>query len=152
VTQDVNPRGPDMLHGDPVLADDVWPIGRTASHFGLTRRALRFYEARGILSPMRIEARSGSRSLRFRFYDEDQRRRIALVVGARALGLPLARIAELLADDRACVDGSLNPQEARKRLALHELRRSSPDFALERLRKAAGDPPPQRSPHNSAVP
>lgn len=64
---------------------------------GLTRKALRVYEALGLVLPA---ARTGSG---YRLYDHQGLRRLRLVARARALGLTLAEVAEFLdAADGCC--------------------------------------------------
>ena len=65
-------------------------IGQLAREFGLTLRALRFYEDRGLISP----AREGST----RIYTHRDRVGLAMIVKAKALGFTLSEIKETLAD------------------------------------------------------
>lgn len=66
-------------------------IGEFASRTRLTQKALRLYDAQGLLQPAVVDDRNG-----YRVYSLDQfprARRIALL---RELGVPLARIAQLI--------------------------------------------------------
>jgi DNA-binding transcriptional MerR regulator len=90
------------MHTRPVLAApasaDAWrsgeergrtyTIGDLAREFGISLRALRFYEDRGLLSPLR----SGSS----RIYDARQRTRLELILEGKQLGFTLAEIRALL--------------------------------------------------------
>src|SRR5437870_100797 len=67
----------------------AFTIGQLAQEFGLTIRALRFYEARGFLAPRR----QGSA----RLYGPSDRDRIGLILHAKRLGFTLREIAELMA-------------------------------------------------------
>lgn len=73
----------------PALAADDLPmtIGEVAREFGLTLRALRFYEAKRLLAP----ARRGA----VRLYRRSDRERLALIVAGRRLGFTLAEISHL---------------------------------------------------------
>jgi DNA-binding transcriptional MerR regulator len=65
-------------------------IGELATRLGVTAKALRLYEQRGLI-PTAARAANG-----YRFYGEDAARQAHLVVGLRAMGLSLDEIAELL--------------------------------------------------------
>jgi DNA-binding transcriptional MerR regulator len=65
-------------------------MGAALRLFGLTARAIRFYEEKGL-----IEARRDERN--HRYFDDKARRRLALITELRAAGLSLADIREVLA-------------------------------------------------------
>ncbi len=71
--------------------DDVAPvsIGDLADEFGITTRAIRFYEARGLLSPERKGAN--------RTYGRRDRARLRLILRGKNLGFSIEDIAEYLA-------------------------------------------------------
>ena len=69
----------------------------TATRFGVSIKALRLYESRGLLKPLRTEAG-------WRTYGPDQVARLHQILALKRLGLPLARIATILAGT-----GSLEP-------------------------------------------
>jgi DNA-binding transcriptional MerR regulator len=62
----------------------------TARRFGISIKALRLYEQRGLLTPLRSEAG-------WRTYGPDQIARLHQILALKRLGLPLAKIGELLA-------------------------------------------------------
>jgi DNA-binding transcriptional MerR regulator len=62
----------------------------TASRFRVSIKALRLYEQRGLLTPLRSEAG-------WRTYGPDQIARLHQILALKRLGLPLAKIGELLA-------------------------------------------------------
>src|SRR3954462_11423174 len=62
----------------------------TAARFGVSIKALRLYERRGLLAPLRSEAG-------WRTYGPDQIARLHQILALKRLGLPLAKIGELLA-------------------------------------------------------
>lgn len=70
--------------------DNVFDIGEVARATGLTLRALRFYETRGLVTPLRT---SGGR----RVYGAGELARLNAAVALKRAGFSLARIGELLA-------------------------------------------------------
>lgn len=77
-----------------------YTIGELAELAGVSARTLRHYEALGLLAPRR--AANG-----YRVFNERDARRLARVLSMRACGMPLAAIAELLADDSPNLSGVL---------------------------------------------
>lgn len=63
-------------------------ISEMAEEFGVTMRTLRFYEEKGLLHPRRI----GNR----RFYSDDCRARLRLILKGKAMGLGLDDVADLV--------------------------------------------------------
>lgn len=70
---------------------DLMPIGEFARKSSLSQKALRLYEARGLLVPAWVDPQSG-----FRHYAPAQLPRARTVMLLRGLGMPLADIAGLL--------------------------------------------------------
>ena len=66
----------------------------TARRFGVTIKALRVYERRGLLTPLRSAA--GATAAQWRAYGPDQIARPHQILALKRLGLSLARIGELL--------------------------------------------------------
>ena len=66
----------------------TYTIGDLAREFGVSLRALRFYEDRGLLSPLR----TGSA----RIYDEGQRAHLEVILKGKQLGFTLTEIRALL--------------------------------------------------------
>ena len=73
-----------------VSALRYFTIGQLAREFGLTLRALRFYEDRGLISP--------GRECSTRVYTHRDRARLSMIVKAKALGFTLSEIKETLAE------------------------------------------------------
>lgn len=69
-------------------AAQTYTISELAREFGITARAIRFYEDQGLLAP----AREG----RNRVYNKGDRTRLKLTLRGKRLGLSLAEIRELL--------------------------------------------------------
>lgn len=91
--------------------DDSLDIRDVARRTGLTSRALRFYEARGLLKPLRTY--SGRR-----LYGRGELERIQQILALKRAGLSLAQIGKLTArgpmDLRAIVEAQLQTIEERK--------------------------------------
>ena len=75
----------------PALAGEVLTISQMADKFGLTPRALRFYESKGLLAP----AREG----RGRVYTQTDQRHLGLILKGRQLGFTIAEIGQMIAID-----------------------------------------------------
>ena len=67
---------------------DTLPIGMLSERFGLTLRALRFYENKGLLTPLRKGIS--------RRYTLDDVKKLETLVALKKFGFTLAEIAELL--------------------------------------------------------
>ena len=72
----------------PRAAVPTFTIGELALEFGITTRAIRFYEDCGLLEP--------SRSGRNRVYSARDRTRLRLTLRGKRLGLRLAEVKELV--------------------------------------------------------
>lgn len=72
--------------------DQTWKIGDLARASGLTVRTLHHYDQRGLLRPS-LRSSGGHR-----LYTSEDVRQLYRIVALRDIGLPLDRIAELLAD------------------------------------------------------
>ena len=77
-----------MLEIEKERADAEYSIGELASEFDVTPRAIRFYEAEGLLAPRR----DGQR----RIYTPRDRTRLKLTLRGKRLGLTLSEIRELI--------------------------------------------------------
>ena len=69
-------------------ATELFGITELCAEFGVTLRALRFYEDKGLLSPRRI---GGAR-----VYTRRDRARLTLILRAKAIGSPLSEIKRYL--------------------------------------------------------
>ncbi len=68
--------------------DRLFGIAELAAEFGITVRAIRFYEAKGLLAPSRV---NGSR-----VYTRRERARLKLLLRAKSFGFSLAEIEQFL--------------------------------------------------------
>ncbi len=70
-------------------AGELFTIGDLAREFDVTLRALRFYEARGLLKPQRVGLT--------RLYSAEDKARLALILKGKALGFTLQEIRAMIA-------------------------------------------------------
>jgi DNA-binding transcriptional MerR regulator len=76
------------LHTEQNAGAALFSIGDLASEFGISTRAIRFYESKGLLAPKRV----GSN----RIYMKRDRARLILILRGKRLGFTLEEIAEYL--------------------------------------------------------
>ena len=69
-------------------SSELFGISELCAEFGITLRALRFYEDKGLIAPRRV---SGAR-----VYTRRDRARLALILRAKAIGSPLSEIKRFL--------------------------------------------------------
>lgn len=109
----------------------TYSISELAREFGVTARALRFYEDKDLLHP--------SRDGMTRVYSNRDRVRLKLIVRGKRVGLPLADIREILdlytigGDQRLQLRATL--EKFRKQIVELENQRTDIETALEELRK-----------------
>jgi len=70
------------------LAGQLWGITELCAEFGISARAIRFYEDKGLLAPRRLNGN--------RVYSRRDRARLALILRAKAIGSSLAEIKRYL--------------------------------------------------------
>ena len=109
----------------------TYSISELAREFGVTARALRFYEDKDLLHP----ARDGMT----RVYSHRDRARLTLIIRGKRVGLPLADIRDILdlysigGDKRIQLRATL--EKFRNQIVELEKQRSDIDTALEELTK-----------------
>ena len=105
-----------------------WTISEMAKHYGLTLRALRFYEARGLIRPQRF---GGAR-----YYTARDRARLTLVLAAKQMGFTLSETAGMLgkSSDSEAADLPLSIDAMQSQIVFLESQRSAIDGALAQLR------------------
>jgi DNA-binding transcriptional MerR regulator len=91
-----------------VETGELLSIGRFARLSGLTVKALRHYDAHGLLSPAYVDDSTG-----YRYYAATQAREAIAIRRLRELELPLDEVAAVLEAD---------PEAVRERLAVHRAR------------------------------
>jgi DNA-binding transcriptional MerR regulator len=119
--------------------DTPMTIREVADQFGMTPRALRFYEAKRLIAPQRRGA--------MRLYRRSDCERLALILAGRRLGFTLAEIRDLLGHPNGktlhltreqCV-AQINALEQQKRsleIAIAELRQIYSSFYRRLLERA----------------
>jgi DNA-binding transcriptional MerR regulator len=109
----------------------VFTIRQLTKEFGVTARALRFYEEEGLISP--------SRRGQTRLYGPRDRARIVLILRGRRVGFSLAELRELLDLYEEPGGGQLQMVEARRkfeeRIAILERQKLDIDESLSELRR-----------------
>jgi DNA-binding transcriptional MerR regulator len=113
--------------GQPRMPASRWSvIGDVAKEFSITLRALRFYESKGLISPLR----QGSQ----RLYSATDRARIGLILSAKELGFTLAEISTMLDEGNAETGLNLGPEVLLRQIAFMEKQHKSIETALAALR------------------
>jgi DNA-binding transcriptional MerR regulator len=114
----------------PAVEDEVLTISQMAEKFGVTPRALRFYESKGLLAP----AREG----RGRIYTRTDQQHLALKLKGRKLGFTISEISQMIAAE----DGHASPQalkmtreKCREQIDLLERQMRETTEALAELRR-----------------
>ncbi len=111
--------------------DAIFTIGDLATEFEITTRAIRFYEARGLLRPMR---RGTARS-----FTRRDRARLKLILRGKNLGFTLEDIAEYLSlydtDPTQVTQTRLLLDRVEAHIADLNTKRSDLDRTLEDLRE-----------------
>jgi DNA-binding transcriptional MerR regulator len=108
---------------------ELFTIGELSRIYGVTLRALRFYEQRGLLAP----ARKGAA----RFYDSTQKDRLQMILKGKHLGFTLTEISDLLETEpgRPKADGfTLDEKMVLSQLRHLEERRADLEQAICELR------------------
>ncbi len=113
-------------------SERLYGIAELASEFGITARAIRFYETKDLLAPPRVN--NG------RVYTRRERARLKLILRAKSIGLSLAEIKQFL--DLYGDRGEGRPQQAgflaeRSAALIDELEQKQADIAatLQELRE-----------------
>ena len=122
----------DGLPGDIGITMDgrVFGIGELADLFGVTQRAIRFYEDQGLLAPKRVG--------KTRIFGERERVRLDFILRGKRLGFSLADIREWLdlynMEDGECRQYSALLEGIQSRIAELERQRDDLDATLKELR------------------
>lgn len=107
-------------------------IGDVARRYGLTLRALRFYEDRGLIKPFRHGTT--------RFYDQTACRRIEVILRGKHLGYTLTAIAAMLARDASGNRLGADAGEVAAHIDRLERKRKELDVAIAELRATQDAP------------
>jgi DNA-binding transcriptional MerR regulator len=113
--------------GAPPPSRRRWlPIGDVAREHSITLRALRFYESKGLITPLRQGAQ--------RLYSPEDRARIGLILAAKELGFTLTEIAGLLDETPDSGELALKPEIVLRQIGFLERQHRSIEAALANLR------------------
>ncbi len=122
--------GSASLRAAQASGDRLYTIGDMARAYRVTLRALRFYEDRGLIKPIRHGAS--------RFYDAAARARFETVLRGKQLGFTLTQIFAMLPkDENPEATGALTLEEGQvlTQIAQLERKREELDTALAALRE-----------------
>lgn len=112
-------------------------ISEVSREFGVTLRALRFYENKGMIAP----ERRGSA----RFYSAADRERLNLILEGKKLGFSLAEIRRMAGEANASgADLGLSPAKCLEQIAVLEAQKRSIEAALGELRRIHASLAPTR--------
>jgi DNA-binding transcriptional MerR regulator len=84
----------------PLVKDELLTISQMVEKFGVTLRALRFYEIKGLFAPVRAG--------RARLYKLADQQRLLLILKGRKLGFTISEISQMLAAE----DGRGSPPQS----------------------------------------
>ncbi len=116
-------------------ATDLFTVNQLAEELGVTARAIRFYEAKGLIAPRRVGTT--------RVFDRRDRARLMLVLRGKRLGFSLASIREFLdlydADRTQAAQLRLLLESTRGRIRELERQRVDLDQTLRELREVEAE-------------
>ncbi|MGI9386490.1 MAG: MerR family transcriptional regulator [Methyloligellaceae bacterium] len=78
----------DTGRGASIADDRLYSIGDLAAEFGISTRAIRFYETKGLIKPRRVGAN--------RIYDHRDHGRLIIILRGKRLGFTLEEISQYL--------------------------------------------------------
>lgn len=112
-------------------SDELFGIGDLCGEFGITARAVRFYEDKGLLKPRRVN--------NTRIYTRRDRTRLALILRSKAIGASLSEIKTFLELYGAHGEGRVQQMKwvlsrTDKAIALMQAKRAHIDATLAELR------------------
>lgn len=111
----------------PAGVDARLTIAEVAREFGITLRALRFYESKRLIAPLRAGA--------VRLYRREDRARLAMILMGRRLGLTLAEIGTLIARQGADHPLHLTREKCIEQITLLERQKRTIEVAIAELRQ-----------------
>ncbi len=129
----------------------TWTISELSNEFGITPRAIRFYEDETLIQPTRVG--------QSRVYAARDRARLALILRGKRVGFSLDEIKEMLdlydVKDGQATQLSYTIKKFSQRISMLEQQRADIEHSLEELRGARarlevllGEKQPHRKPAN----
>jgi DNA-binding transcriptional MerR regulator len=122
-------QSPATIDTPDALGRDNYSITDLAAEFGVTARALRFYEDEGLIAP----ERRGTQ----RIYSHRDRARLAWILRGKRVGFSLAEIREMIdlydIGDGRQVQRATTIDRCRERIALLAAQKRDIDAAIEEL-------------------
>jgi DNA-binding transcriptional MerR regulator len=122
-----------LEEGSPPVLDSAQPeltISQMSRVFGVSLRALRFYEHRGLIKPRRER--------NVRYYRGSDRIRMEMILKGKKLGFTLTEIQDLIgakgATEMTDLEDQLNPQQIVAQISHLERQRNEIERAIEGLR------------------
>src|SRR5215212_2819476 len=106
----------------------VFTIGELSRDFGVTLRALRFYENKGLIAPQREGLN--------RLYSQGDRNRLALILQGKKLGFTLGEIRQMIAVEEGAADTkklALSREKCREQIALLQKQKAELEEGLSEL-------------------
>lgn len=73
------------------MKDDLMLIGEIAEFFGVSRKAVRLYEKKGIIKPVEVDEKNG-----YRYYSAEQVQQMNALLELKAMGFSLNEIKTLM--------------------------------------------------------
>lgn len=118
------PSGDDTLPNGKV----AFTIGELSREFGVTLRALRFYENKGLISPQRDGLS--------RLYSPGDRNRLALILKGKKLGFTLGEIRQMIAIEEGSADSdslSFSREKCLEQIQMLERQKAELEEGLKEL-------------------
>ncbi len=97
------------------MKDDLMLIGEIADFFGVSRKAIRLYEKKGILKPVKTDAANG-----YRYCSAEQVQQLNALLELKALGFSLDEI-KMILDGKTAKESLLEMLEKKRRAWLETI-------------------------------
>lgn len=91
------------------MKDDLMLIGEIADFFGISRKAIRLYEKKGIIKPVKVDAANG-----YRYYSAEQVQQLNALLELKVLGFSLDEI-KMILDGKTAKEALLEMLEKKQR-------------------------------------
>ena len=114
----------------PTVSKAAFTIGELSREFGVTLRALRFYENKGLISPHRDGLN--------RLYSPGDRTRLALILKGKKLGFTLGEIRQMIAAEESETDHnalSLSREKCLEQIELLQRQKAEIEEGLSELQR-----------------